>query len=375
MKKVGILTFHHSYNCGSMMQAVALQNVVKQLGIKSEIIDFSNEGQRQLYRTWFPGNTVRNIVKNSILLFHQGRLNECNSSYEEFMKKHMILSQKKFSTMRELSAGDYSTIIAGSDQIWNITIDDSDDAYFLPWAKDVKKIAYAPSFGAKNILKYAEDSSRYAGYLRKFAYLSIRENNGKKWIHDLIGVDVPVVLDPTLLLTSSFYDTLIEPVNNIPEKFIFYYAPHYDTKINDLVTEISKKTNLPVVGFNSKAFYVKGLDKRGFILPDKENPATYLFLIKNASLVITTSFHGTVFSSIFRKCFWTVKTGGMLGDDDRVATLTNMLNLNDRLISIAYNDTFDYMVEKDYSVYEKRLSEYKKESMKYLSNALEIYNS
>lgn len=357
------------------MQAVALQNVVKQLGIKSEIIDFSNEGQRQLYRTWFPGNTVRNIVKNSILLFHQGRLNECNSSYEEFMKKHMILSQKKFSTMRELSAGDYSTIIAGSDQIWNITIDDSDDAYFLPWAKDVKKIAYAPSFGAKNILKYAEDSSRYAGYLRKFAYLSIRENNGKKWIHDLIGVDVPVVLDPTLLLTSSFYDTLIEPVNNIPEKFIFYYAPHYDTKINDLVTEISKKTNLPVVGFNSKAFYVKGLDKRGFILPDKENPATYLFLIKNASLVITTSFHGTVFSSIFRKCFWTVKNGGMLGDDDRVATLTNMLNLNDRLISIAYNDTFDYMVEKDYSVYEKRLSEYKKESMKYLSNALEIYNS
>lgn len=373
MNKVGIITFHHSYNCGSMMQAFAMQTVVEKLGYKPEIINFSNEGQRRLYKTWFQANSLRNIVKNAILLFHQDRLNYCNRSYEHFMTTYMKLSAHEYCKNTELADTDYDAVIAGSDQIWNITIDDSDDAYFLSWVRKAKRIAYAPSFGAKNILEYAKDSSIYSNYLNKFECISIRENNGQKWIKELTGRDVPVVLDPTLLLSADDYQPLVEmEVKGIPSKFIFYYAPHYDTAINRLVEKISNKLNLPVVAFNSKSFYVKQLNKLGFVLPEKENPSVYLYLIKNAELVITTSFHGTVFSSIYRKKFWTVKNGGMFGSDDRVLTLTNMLDLDDRLIPIDFNVEFDYLKEKDFSSYEHKLKNYKKKSIDFLANALEL---
>lgn len=371
MKKIGIITFHRSYNCGSMLQAFALQTVIQSFGLETEIINFSNEGQRRLYRLWFPVRSARNIVKNILLLPHQRRINHCNESYKTFMLKNMCLSDREYFKSDELTEQLYSKVIAGSDQIWNITIDDSDDAYFLPWINNAKKIAYAPSFGAKNILQYAENPSKYADYLSRFDALSIRENNGRDWIKDLIGKDVPVVLDPTLLLDAESYMPLVQEVKQIPKRYIFYYAPHYDTQCNQLVKAISTKLWLPVIAFNSKAFYVKRLDRYGFTLPENENPSVYLALIKNAELIITTSFHGTIFSSIFRKKFWTILNGGMLYSDDRVVTMTGMLDLNDRLIPITYDDAFDYSAEKDYSRYENYLKNYRVESLKYLSEALE----
>lgn len=372
MKKIGILTFHKSYNCGSMMQTFALQTTVKKLGGTPEIIDFSNNGQKKLYQVMFPNNSVKNIVKNIIIYPHRKRIKENNLKYEDFINNYFYLSEKKYSTMDELDEHNYSTIIAGSDQIWNITIDDADDAYFLPWVKKARKIAYAPSFGAKNIMEYTKNIEKYKSYLNGFEYLSIRENNGKKWIKDLIGKDVPVVLDPTLLLEASEYNSLIKNQLILPDKFIFYYSPHYENDINILVKSISKKLNMPVIGFNSKTFYVKMMNLNGYKLPDFEDPSVYLELIKKADIVITTSFHGTIFSSIFKKKFWVVKNGGMLKSDDRVQTLASDLDLSDRIIPIKYDDSFDYNKEKNYDKYDKLLSERRIQSMNYLKKALSI---
>ena len=370
MKKIGIITFHHSYNCGSMMQAFALQSVVNKLGYSSEIIDFSNEGQKKLYQVFFPLNGVKNIVKNLIIFPHRKQIENNNKSYENFMKTHMVLSKCSYNHIDELDDNAYETIIAGSDQIWNITIDDSDDAYFLGWAKETNKIAYAPSFGARKIQDYAENVQRYKQYLADFSNLSIRESNGKKWIKELLNIDIPVVLDPTLLLNSNDYENLIHNNLNFPSKYIFYYAPHYEKNINKLVLSISKKYDLPVIGFNAKTFFVKRMNKSGFLLPKVENPSVYLELIKNAEIVITTSFHGTVFSSLFRKNFWVVKNGGMYSTDDRVMTMTNMLDLSDRIISITYDESFDYLKPKNYGKYEIELEKYRNISIKYLSKAL-----
>lgn len=370
MKKIGILTFHKSYNCGSMMQTFALQTTIKKLGGNPEIIDFSNEGQKKLYQVMFPNNSIKNVVKNIILYPHKKRIQENNEKYEKFINDYFELSKGKFSLIDELSEENYSTIIAGSDQIWNITIDDADDAYFLPWVKKAKKIAYAPSFGAKNIMEHTKNIAKYKAFLNDFDFISIRENNGKKWIKDLINKDVPVVLDPTLLLDENEYSVLIKNQLKLPEKFIFYYSPHYENEINTLVENISKKLNMPVIGFNSKTFFVKMMNLKGFKLPDFEDPSIYLELIKKSEIVITTSFHGTIFSSIFKKKFWVVKNGGMLKSDDRVQTLATDLDLLDRVISIKYDDSFDYNKEKNYDKYNKLLSEKRIQSMDYLEKAL-----
>lgn len=373
MVKVGIITFHHSYNCGSMMQAFAMQKIVEKLGYIAEIIDFSNDGQKKLYSAWFSNNSIKNMVKNLLIMPHIEQIKINNACYEEFMKEAMNLSSAKFSELRQLDDDGYNFVIAGSDQIWNITIDDSDDAYFLPWVKKAVKIAYAPSFGARNIAEYASDKSVYAAYIRDIKNLSVREKNGKRWIKELTGSDAAVVLDPTLLLERADYDCLIKNNLDLPDNYIFYYAPHYSKDINLLVESISKKYKMPVVAFNSKNFYVKRMNVQGFMLPSYESPASYLELIKKAGLIITTSFHGTVFSSIYKKKFWIVKNGGMLANDDRVKTMTDMLDLGDRIIPIVFDEKIDYLKEKDYSTYETNLKIHQKRSKEFLSKALSSY--
>ena len=189
-------------------------------------------------------------------------------------------------------------------------------------------------------------------------------------INDLIDEKVPVLLDPTLLLDETDYLKIASPNLNLPRKYIFYYSPGYNRNINKLVKKISKKYNLPVIAFNTKSFYAKGMNFSSFSLSEMENPATYLTLIKNATLIITTSFHGTIFSTIFRKKFWTVKNGGMFGTDDRVMTLMRNLDLKDRLVNIKFDEKFDYLKIKNYQNYEKKLKELKKISMEYLTKCL-----
>lgn len=372
-KKVGIITFHNSYNCGSMLQAYALQHVVDQLtGGRAEIIDFSNEGQIELYSVRQPNYGIKNKIKNLILSPYFDQIKRNYDSYEAFKHKNFKLSDQPLHVMHDITDLAYDIVVAGSDQIWNITIQDGDDAYFLPWVKKAKKVAYAPSFGAKDIMKFSDEPQRYAEYLGAFANLSIRERNGQQWLYNLTGRSAELLIDPTLLLEAEDYMPIASKDLRLPQRFIFYYSPGYSRDINHLVKKISQKYGLPVVAFNTKTFYVKGMQYSGFKLPELENPATYLQLIRNAELVITTSFHGTVFSSIFGKKFWTVKNGGMFGDDDRVKTLMHLLDLEDRMIPIMFNPEFDYLKEKDYTEYKVLLSQEREKSYFYLKDALNI---
>lgn len=373
-RKIGILTFHNSYNCGSMLQAYALQTYLKHIEVESEIIDFSNKGQKYLYSVFSKDGNFKSFVKNIILFFHQKRIKSNYESYELFKIKNFLLSKNSYEQMEDLDEGGYDCIIAGSDQIWNVTIQDGDDAYFLPWVEKTKKVAYAPSFGAKNLLKYSKSPDKYKKWLQCFDALSIREENGKKWLKDLTGKDVPVVLDPTLLLTKEDYEGIIDKSFITPEKYIFYYSPGYNFAINKLVKQISTKYKLPVIAFNAKNYFLKGMNFSRFQLPQIENPSVYLQLIKNATMVITTSFHGTVFSSIFGKNFWTIKNGGMYKEDDRVVSLMRKLDLQDRLIPIEFDENLDYLQAPNYNKYNIQLKREQAFSVRYLSSALGLDN-
>lgn len=372
MNKIGIITFHASHNCGSMMQAYAIQKQVKKLGYDNEIIDFQNDGQKDMYAVVHKKKTFKNFIKNTLLLFSRKKIRKQWEDYEIFKNKTFKLSEKKYCNYEELKKAnnEYSCFISGADQIWNITIKDADDCYFLNFVDDEKrKIAYAPSFGAKNILEVSDSPQKYADFLNRYDYLSIRENNGRKWIKELINKDVPVVLDPTLLLDANEYEQILEK-NNFKGKYIFYYAPTYSRKIDKFVKKIAKKYKLPVIVWNSREYYMKKEYLNGFILPEKINPGIYLDLIKNAELVITTSFHGTIFSTIYRKKFFVIKNGNMYTTDDRVLTLVNQLGIKERLIEPEYIDDFDYLSTVDYSKYEKNLDELRKKSIEYLKESL-----
>jgi hypothetical protein len=139
MKKVGILTFHRSHNCGSILQAYALQEVVKEHGFKPEFIDFSTTGQRELYQVFrsIKFSNVKQLAKSiyknifGILLYTRSKQNWL--CYEDYISRHLSLSSKTYTENSEISEEDfdYERYIVGSDQVWNVTIDDYNDAYLL----------------------------------------------------------------------------------------------------------------------------------------------------------------------------------------------------------------------------------------------------
>lgn len=371
-KNIGIITFHASYNCGSMLQTYALKTKLEQLGHTCQIINFSNKGQQEIYSVYARNNSIKNIIRNLIIYTCHKRIERNYKSYEEFIQRYFSLSTQKIENIEQLSDEGFDAIIAGSDQIWNITIADGDDAYFLPWVKSAKKIAYAPSFGAKSPLVFAKNPNVYKQYISEFNNLSVREKNGQKWIKELTGLDAEIIIDPTLFHDIDIYNIIRDTNLTLPNKYIFYYSPSYSRDINTLVKKISNKYNLPVIAFNSRNFYVRGMGFSNFSLPQVENPSSYLTLIKNATMVITTSFHGTVFSSLYKKCFWTVKNQGMFGDDDRVLTLLDTFNLSDRMIEISFNPDFNYLSEKDYIMFDKNLEIERTKATTYIKKALDF---
>lgn len=373
MKKVGIITFHNSYNCGSMMESFALQYTLTKFGVTNEIIDFSNKAQLELYSTFHKVKGIKDILRNILIFPYRKNINRNNEKYREFQKNFLILSTPRKSTIEDLSDDNYSVVISGSDQVWNITLEDGDDAYFLPWVKNARKVAYAPSFGSKNIVKFANDVEKYKTYISDFKALSIRENNGKLWLKELVNKEVPVLLDPTLLLKREDYLPLIATDIEENDKYIFFYSPGYDVGICKFVKEVSKKYGYKVISWSEKNYRKKIIQRFGFNLPKYENPSSYLYYIQNAELVFTTSFHGTIFSALFEKKFYILKNGGMYGDDDRVRTLVESLALEDRLITYDFDKSFNYLSEVNYTTFFDKLEINKVKSLDYIKKEIVDY--
>lgn len=354
MKKIGIITFHNSYNCGSMLESYAMLKTLEKIDSNAEIIDFSSKGQKKLYSVFFENRSIKNFIKNLVILPHSLKIKRNNIEYENFKNKNFRLS-KKYNSNSDLTDDDYNIVVAGSDQIWNITIEDYDDAYFLNWVNKAKKIAYAPSFGAKSIIKYSNDTEKYKKFIKDFNALSVRENNGKNWISELTNRDAELLIDPTLLLSQDEYNLILDDTCTPEEDYIFFYCPGFKRELCVFVKEISKKYNLPVIVWSTKSFYTKSIFTFGFKLPKYESPSVYLSLIKNAKLIFTTSFHGTIFSTIYRKKFYTLKNGEMYGDDDRVITLLKQIGMENHLLEPYMDENKNYLEDIDYEVYEEKL--------------------
>lgn len=149
MKTVGIITFHAAHNYGSNLQAYALQRTIENMGEVCEIINFRTERQRDQYRPLTKRKGLKYLFKNGYFLLNYRTRKEKYNCFEKFIKDYLKKGEKEYSSLEELKSSppQYDCYVSGSDQIWNTVPVDADDAYFLPFVKSGKKIAYAPSFG------------------------------------------------------------------------------------------------------------------------------------------------------------------------------------------------------------------------------------
>ncbi|MDD5416930.1 MAG: polysaccharide pyruvyl transferase family protein [Candidatus Aenigmarchaeota archaeon] len=325
-KKIGILTYHRPLNYGAALQAYALQEKVKELGAKCAIIDYRNNilENRNRKLTLFTCKTIKELM----LYILRGRsYNRKLKNFRGFGEKYFNLSST-CSTKEEVKgiSSDFDKFICGSDQVWNHKINGFDEVYYLNFLENPeKKNSYAASFGFKQIPE--EYKSRFYSLLKDYNKLSVREHQGAKIIEQLLGYSPQVVLDPTMLLTKEKWFEIIKPYEH-NKKYILVYCFSHEDKVISLAKKIAKKTGYDVISILKPYTPHLGVKYEVELAPDE-----FLGLFKGAEYVVTNSFHGTAFSILFNKQFFTEFLPEQLGVNSRLEDILEIFGLKSRIIT------------------------------------------
>ena len=377
---IGMMTFHASHNNGSMLQALALQHILENhFHQKTELIDFSNQGQRNMYAPVPKPKNWKQAIKSLIWSTNMSQMKHQYDSYEAFKKRYFHMSSDTYSSIEELKplAYKYKAFITGSDQVWNIKCIDADDAYYLSFVKDRPKFAYAVSFGANNPFILEGDTKRYENYLEHFDKISVREKNAQKWIKEATGVEVPICLDPSMLLNESEWEQLVDvgdtPV--ISGDYIFYYCFSITEEVQHFLKSISKKTGMPVYFMEAKEWTLKMCWRNDIRLIRSYGPDVYMNVVKHAKLFVTSSFHGTAFGTIYRKNFWYIRSKHSESSlDDRASSFLTQLGLMSRYRTIAELSALDLFEPVDYTQLPDKLEPLRIHSFEYLQSVVDSLN-
>lgn len=343
--RIGIITFHWATNYGAVIQAYALSEYLKSLGHSVEIIDY--------YPPRLKKNFI-NVFKTRKLSAIPKRIREISKEKNimPFRQKYLTMT-KYFKSNKEMmnSEFEFDCYICGSDQIWNESFLSSGErkrtySYFLNFAEDDKIIAsYAASFG---VTKYRDDlKSDIQRHLKRFDFISVRENTGLNILKD-IGIDnACVVPDPTMLLQKKNYEELVCDNMHKGDYAFVYMIHNKDKDAEDLIKYTEEKGD-------------------DIVVCDGIGINEWLSEIYYAKHVITNSFHGVVFSVIFEKPFTAVliKDSGM---NDRIITLLDYLGLSDRI----YKGNAEIIEQSiDWDKVSEKLSRYREIGFDYINKIL-----
>ena len=344
MKKVGILTLPLRHNYGGLLQAYALQTTLQKLGFEVEIIN-------REYNVFVPFSVrIKDIIKQLI-----GK--DIEKQTKRFVKEHFkqTVIIKNTQRLKKLLANRYDVIIVGSDQVWRPKYSPCISNYYLDFIEDeyVRKVAYAASFGVDEWEYTNDDTVLCSKLAKRFDAISVRENSGVRLCKDYLGVDAMQVLDPTLLLNKNEYEKLVDESNSLASKGkLFVYILDKSPIKHELQDKLVLTTNytpFQCVSTASSPFYPK--------------VTQWIRSFMDAEMVLTDSFHGTVFSIIFNKPFWVV--GNEERGLSRFETLLNLFGLEDRIIKPG--DVLNYKKPIDWSVVNNKLNVYRQKSSSFLS--------
>ena len=357
---IGILTFYNTINYGALLQGYALNKKINQLGENCEIVRYECEAITKKEQPMELKNikNIKDLIKFITLKSSEERK---LSKFKEFSNKNIKYSRNLYNkkNVNDL-CDDYDLFVVGSDQVWNLNITDGDYTYFLDFERNnKKKNSYAASFGYENVPKNYEEKSKQ--YLNEFNNITVREQSGSNIIKQLNNKEVPVVLDPTMLLTAEEWNE-ISDFNYKEEKYILLYFIHNKKETFKFARELSKKTGLKLVYISISPKPAFGMDN----IRDA-SPEEFLGLVKNAEYIITGSFHGTVFSINFNKQFFFEIDKNKGNYNTRIKNLVELLDLEDRAIQ-DNNCNIENII--DYDSVNVKLNRLRDESINHLSNII-----
>lgn len=366
--KVGIITFHASYNFGSVMQAYALQKTIENLGYKSEIINFRPVAQKRKYSLISFGSNWKSVVSDILNIKYLKNRRISHRKFESFINDKLKCSEE-VSHINELGAfkDKYDICISGSDQIWAYRVpeyvfskEDIRPAYFLSFTNK-PKISYGSSTGVSELFEIKD----YKNLLMDYCSISVREKRGKKIIEELTGKTVTKVLDPTYLLNSYDWKNEVTGVKPINNKYILIYSLQ-GMKKRKKWKELIKRLSLNGCTVIAVSPFAPISDKN-ILDYSFAGPLETLELFKNAYYVFTDTFHGMSFSIHMRKPFCLFETSLI---DDRKRDVLSSLGLESRVAYDIYaaSSLFENMI--NYETKEVIIENNRQISLNYLKKSI-----
>lgn len=362
--KVGIVTIYDLKNYGNRLQNYAVSEVLRSLGVYSDTLIIDDTPLKRKIK-----NGIKVILgkkpyihwnlqeENKLFTKDYSQLEyERYEKFKSFSHKNIKIKYVKLS--KNLNE-QYDYFITGSDQVWNTDIGHGLPWEFLSFADQNKRISYAPSFGGAEIHDRVNDASKYLFQMKD---ISIREFSGVNFIKKISGRDAIHLVDPTLMLECSQWRSVeVKPEKPlIPKKYILtYFLGDYNEDAEHIIQKLIDTYQLPVIrlkDLTQPEVFVSG-------------PSEFLYLIDHASLVLTDSFHGSVFSFIYGIPFLVFNREGNLPNMmARVDSFLDLFCLKRKYVNSGLpNDIWEH----DYTEGYKQLEIERKKAIDFLKKALE----
>ena len=377
IKKVAVINRTNFKNYGSVLQCYALCEAISNLGFDSEILWESGSKSknfdfrpRKIIKIFFSILRRPSLLKSVLGMAKGVQEREISEKtmdlFDSFVKNTVNSRYVSHEQLVEIAKSeDYVKFVCGSDQVWCSTTSYVDPLMYLRFAPKEKRVAYAPSIGRNYIPKYNKKIMKK--YISDIPYISIREDEGQKLLQDLIKTTVPVVADPTLLLSCAHYQKLQSNIKTDYKYLLVYFLDVPTDIVQQSIRKFANETLSIVVSIGCRLPLLK--DDKNYKQPDC-GPAEFLSYISGAKIVITDSYHGMLFSLIYSKEFYSVERNySEFDQSSRQLTVLRKVNLFKRYIGKNDKVTFS-LKEIDYDDVKKKLDIFASESLNYLKFAL-----
>lgn len=367
--KVILTTVFSAFNYGSSLQALAGKRIIEKTGYECELVKL---------KSLIKGRDVRigklmTILFRSIFLNKNNSLKTYNNSYNKTLAEGTECKFFNFTDTylkpQEVTYGDLKRMaeesiacISGSDQIWNSSTLYVDPLYYLRFAPQYKRVAFSPSFGRDFIADYNKEKMRK--WIIDYPYLSVREDSGVKLIKELTGRDATHLLDPTLIINSEEWKSIL-CIEDKPNDYILaYFLDEPSDYAKKCLKKLKEKLDCKILAIPYKFEY---MDYSDSIVA--AGPKEFVELVANAKVVCTDSFHGTVFALNMHTPFFAFEReyGSANKQSERVLSILRKVNMLDRYQP---KNVVEELNNLDFEHSEEILNVERKKAYDYVNNAI-----
>lgn len=346
--KLAILTQPLIDNYGGFLQTFALQRVLEGMGNDVTVVNRTYEGGK-VDTTFRIKRAILDIFRDHPMRdFARGRIHESKPIRDNDALRRFC-DQEAF-----------DGYVVGSDQVWRPIYSPCQTNYFLDFTegKSVRRVAYAASFGVDRWEFPEELTDRCKALLTRFDAVGVREDSAVNLCADHLVAQATQVLDPTMLLNTDDYDRMVsEDATHETRGGLFTYILDQDAHDAEWVGRIEERCGL-------KGYQMfLGSRFRG-----QEGPSQWVRNLRDASMVLTNSFHGAAFSILYHRPFWVTGNDGR--GNARISSLLRQFGMEDRFIDASRTDQLDINRPIDWSAVDDRLEEWRTISHRFLEGAV-----